>query len=171
MTGLRISATRTLGIAVGLTGLLGGAGAVLDRAPALALINESPSLPRGLYLRIPGRADVRGATVAVPQPAAARDYLGGLGMPRDVLLIKRVAAVGGNRVCRRNNLLELPDGTIRVLSRDRKGQALPQWSGCRTLAPDEVFLIGDTGSSFDSRYFGPVRKGEIEGVYKEMVRW
>ena len=70
-------------------------GMLLDQVPALALVNESPSLPKGVYVRQPGRAPDRDAIVALPQPAAVQPYLAGLGMPPEIRLIKRVAAVGG----------------------------------------------------------------------------
>lgn len=144
---------------------LGGLAAVAARTPALALVNESPSLPRGLYLRDPG------ATVALPQPAAGRAYLGALGMPPEVMLIKRVAAVRGDLVCRRGNEITAAGRTVQTRDRDRRGAALPQWRGCRRLGPGELFLLGDTPGSFDSRYFGPVRSGDVEGVFREALRW
>lgn len=151
--------------------ILGCIALVAEETPALALVNESPSLPRGLYVRQPGAAVDRGAVVAIAQPPAARAYLGGLGMPAEVLLIKRVAAVGGERVCRQGGALETPERWSQILERDRRGQPLPAWSGCRTLGPDEVFLLGDTPSSFDSRYFGPVPVSAITGVYGEAMTW
>ena len=109
--------------------------------------------------------------MAIPQPAAARAYLGDLGMPGDAALIKRVAAAGGDRVCVEGAQLLTPDGVWTVRSRDRRGAILPRWSGCRRLAPDELFLLGDTAGSFDSRYFGPVTRSEVLGVYQEVLRW
>ena len=45
----------------------------------------------------------------------------------------------------------------------------------RELAPliglqgaDEVFLLGDTADSFDSRYWGPVRLTAIDGVWRPL---
>ncbi|MDZ4059791.1 MAG: S26 family signal peptidase [Brevundimonas sp.] len=146
-------------------------GLVADRTPALALVNESPSLPRGLYLRDPGATPGRGATVALAQPAAGRTYLRSLGMPAEVLLIKRVAAVGGDRVCRRGDAIELAGRSVPVRGRDRRGAVLPQWRDCRRLGPDELFLLGDTAGSFDSRYFGPVRRDDVEGVFRESLTW
>ncbi|MFA4952367.1 MULTISPECIES: S26 family signal peptidase [Brevundimonas] len=146
-------------------------GLILDRCPALALVNESPSLPKGVYFRQPGEGPDRNAIVAVPQPRVARPYLSGLGMPQDILLIKRVAAVGGEVVCRSDDEVRTPDRVVRARSRDRQGVALPTWSGCRRLASDEVFLLGDTASSFDSRYFGPVHRDQIRGVYREGLTW
>ena len=144
---------------------------IADQTPALALVNESPSVPRGLYLRQPGGTPERGAMVALPQPPLARRYLGGLGMPDDVLLIKRVAAVGGDSVCRQGRGIRVPYRVIPVLDLDRRGTALPAWTGCRRLAPDELFLLGDTPGSFDSRYFGPVRTRDLEGVFRETLTW
>jgi type IV secretory pathway protease TraF len=144
---------------------------IAARTPAVALVNESPSVPRGLYLRQPGAAPARGAMVALPQPALARRYLGALGMPGEVLLIKRVAAVGGDRVCRHGAVVRTPGRVVPVLDRDRRGAVLPGWTGCRRLAADELFLLGDTPGSFDSRYFGPVRTRDLEGVFRETLTW
>lgn len=157
-----------LGVAVAMMSV---AGLVLDHAPALALVNESPSLPRGLYVRQPSAAPSRSAVVAVPQPLSIRPYLAGLGMPDEILLIKRVAAVGGETVCRDGDRVRTADRVAKALAKDRRGIALPVWVGCRQLAPDELFLLGDTAASFDSRYFGPVRKREITGVYREILTW
>ena len=146
-------------------------GLVLEHVPALALVNESPSLPKGVYVRQPGGTPDRDAIVAVPQPRAIQPYLFGLGMPAEVLLIKRVAAVGGDVVCRHDGVVATPHHVVRALVRDSRGVDLPTWAGCRRLASDELFLLGDTPSSFDSRYFGPVRRDEVEGVYREGLTW
>lgn len=156
---------------LGMTIFLLGSGALfVDQAPALALVNESPSLPRGLYGRT-GEAVTRGVTVAIPQPEAVRPYLASLGMPADTLLIKRVAAGAGDRVCVQDQVLTTPGGRRAVLVQDRLGTVLPVWSGCRRLAADELFLLGDTVGSFDSRYFGPVKRSEVRGVYREVWTW
>jgi len=147
------------------------AGLIIDRLPAPALVNESPSLPRGLYLRDWGAAPARGAVVAFPQPEEAKPYLGLWGMPSDVMLIKRVAAVEGDEVCADRSLLRTPERTVLIRGRDRAGLALPRWTDCRRLDPGELFLLGDTETSFDSRYFGPVRAEQLAGVYTEAVRW
>ena len=146
-------------------------GLLIDRVPPPALVNESPSLARGVYLRDWGGAAARGAVVAFAQPPMARGYLERHGMPADVLLLKRVAAVGGDAVCEADGLLRTPERTVRVRERDRAGLGLPRWSGCRTLGAGELFVLGDTETSFDSRYFGPVRVEQLTGVYKEGVRW
>jgi len=144
--------------------------AAAGAAPALALVNESPSLPEGLYLRTTG-APGPGAVVAVEPPAEARAYLAGLGMPASVKLLKRVAATGGARVCAQGREVHLPDRGMERRLRDRRGASLPLWSGCRRLEPDELFVLGDTPDSFDSRYFGPVRRTAVAGVYRGVLTW
>jgi len=39
------------------------------------------------------------------------------------------------------------------------------------LRTDELFVLGDTPGSFDSRYFGPIRRAQVEGVYRETLTW
>jgi conjugative transfer signal peptidase TraF len=151
--------------------LLTGAAAAADRSPAPALINESPSLPVGLYVRLAGATPIRGSVVAIPQPASARAYLDRLGMPAGVLLLKRVAGAGGDRVCAGPAMVVTPERQVAVRRTDRRGVELSAWNGCRVLGADELFLLGDTPSSFDSRYFGPVSRSEVTGVYREVLTW
>jgi len=141
------------------------------RAADLVLINESPSLPKGLYVRTLGASPARGAIVALAQPEAVRPYLSRLGMPSDVRLIKRVAGMPGDPVCARNERLLVGSRDLPVLADDRRGAALPRWSGCRALRADEYFLLGDTPTSFDSRYFGPANRADLIGVYRSLLTW
>jgi len=155
---------------VAAAGLFGVVLIVGDDWPDWILVNESPSVPPGLYFRTRATAE-RGALVAIAQPAAARSYLKHLGMPHDVLLLKRVAAVEGDRVCAWFGIVRTPGRRLLTIDRDRQGAALPVWRDCRRLARDELFLLGDTPGSFDSRYFGPVLRGEAVGVYREVLTW
>lgn len=145
-------------------------GACSRAQPAPWLVNETASLPRGVYRLTAGPASP-GAIVAVTPPRQGRRYLAGLGAPPDARLLKRVAAAEGETVCRRGQQLSWPRGAVVALQRDRRGRPLPQWRGCRRLRADEIVVVGDTQDSFDSRYFGPIRTSEIDGAYKEVWRW
>ena len=164
----RLGAVALVGATVASLGVLGLATA---HAPKLVVLNESPSLARGLYVRAPSQAAVRGAVVAIAQPGNARAYLAGLRMPVDVPLLKRVVATAGDSACAAAGRVQLPDRILQVRARDRFGAALPVWRGCRRLAAGEVFVVGDTPNSFDSRYFGPVPHGAVEGVFRRLVTW
>jgi conjugative transfer signal peptidase TraF len=139
--------------------------------PDPVLVNETPSLPKGLYLRVPDKAPRRGSVVAIAQPRNAQAYLATLHMPVEVKLLKRVVAAPGDEVCREGGRLRWPGGAVRALGRDRRGVGLPAWRGCRRLGPDQLLVLGDTATSFDSRYFGPVRVADVSGVYVEALRW
>ena len=152
-------------------GLLLTLDATSAAASGALLVNESPSLPEGLYRRIERAAPRPGDVVALEPPAEARVYLAGLGMPRTVKLLKRVAATEGQRVCAAGPAVHLRGRTLAARATDRRGAALPRWTGCRALHRNEIFVVGDTADSFDSRYFGPVRHAAVTGVYREIVTW
>lgn len=138
---------------------------LLPIAPKL-IWNASASVPIGLYtvdtdhpLEITDLVAVR-----APEPLAGfmeeRGYL-----PRGVPLLKRVAALPRQEVCRDGSSISV-DGIpmAEALDNDRARRPLPAWQGCRRVADGEIFLLNwDVRDSFDSRYFGPVRKSSVIG--------
>jgi len=141
--------------------------------PAPRLIwNASDSIPRGLYAATRPNARLRpGDLVAVaPPPAlaallAARHYLP-IGLP----LLKPVAALGGQRVCRMGMAITI-DGrhTCDALGRDRLGRPLPRWQGCRVVAASEMFVMNPAVSdSFDGRYFGPLPRSRVRAILRPL---
>lgn len=150
--------------------LVSGLAAVSKAVPSPWLINETPSVPRGIYQRIAAPPS-RGLFVSLAPPSAATAYLGRLGAPPDARLLKRVAATAGDRVCVRGQTLSWPSGAATALPTDRQGRALDMWRGCRALGADELLVLGESPASFDSRYFGPVSRRAVEGVYREVWRW
>jgi len=136
--------------------------------PAPRLIwNASASVPIGLYLARPvkrlRRVDLVAARAPLPiaRLMAERGYL-----PVRVPMLKQVAAVGGQQVCRSGTRI-LIDGKPVAWARavDRAGRALPSWQGCHRLSEDEVFLLNPAvPDSFDGRYFGPLRTRAITAI-------
>jgi len=151
--------------------ILLGLAVCADLSPSPLLVNETKSVPAGLYLRQLGEQPQLGSIVAVHQPSAAREVLADLGVDPDMALLKRVAALPGQAVCSDGRRVVTPLGAhaINTFS-DRPGAPRP-WLGCGPLGPDEFFLLGDTAWSYDSRYFGPVRADGLIGVYQAMVTW
>jgi conjugative transfer signal peptidase TraF len=139
--------------------------ATLGMGQPLFLWNASGSTPRGLYRVFPGSEVHRGDSViaALREPyrtlAAKRGYL-----PLGVLLVKRVAAIPGDRICFRGPTISI-DGKAAAIRKtlDARGQRLPAWSGCADLRAGEYLLFGESPWSFDGRYFGATRKSEIIG--------
>lgn len=159
------------GVGVALTALSAALALVLVETPQVGappiLLNTSSSLPRGIYLRA-SRPPELGSVVAVAAPIRAQGYLATLGAPADALLLKRVAATGGHHVCSHGRRLTVGPRQVDVLVHDRRGAVLPRWRQCRSLAADEVLLLGDSPMSFDGRYFGPVRLTDLKGVYRKL---
>lgn len=137
------------------------------------IINETPSMQKGLYVRTGNATDLkRGEIVAMPMPKNAKEYLvGKLGYPADTLLIKRVAALPGDIVCRQTDTLSVAGKTLQAKARDRHDNALPNWQGCHKLTNERIFIQGDHSGSFDSRYFGPVSQQALSGTYRQVLSW
>jgi conjugative transfer signal peptidase TraF len=168
---MKIAMLITLVISNGL--LLGQSFMPNQKNAPLAIINETPSMQKGLYVRIGDAQKLkRGEIVAMPMPKNAKEYLvGKLGYPADTLLIKRVAALPGDIVCRQKDTLSVAGKTLQAKTRDRHDNALPNWQGCHKLSNERIFIQGDHSGSFDSRYFGPVSQQALSGTYRQVLSW
>ncbi len=144
-----------------------------QRSAPLAIINETPSMQKGLYVRTGDAQKLkRGEIVALPMPKSAKDYLvDKLGYPADTLLIKRVAALPGEIVCRQSDILTVAGNTLQAKARDKHDNVLPNWQGCHKLSNERIFIQGDHSGSFDSRYFGPVSRQGLSGTYRQVLSW
>ncbi len=128
--------------------------------------NASASTPVGLYaIAQSPRLEVTDL-VAVNAPDPLASFLAERGyLPRGVPLMKRVAALPGQQVCRTGARVTIDGITMGdALTRDRLGRDLPIWQGCRRIAGNEIFLMNwSVEDSLDGRYFGPVSVGSIIG--------
>lgn len=132
----------------------------------VVLLNTSPSEPIGLYRRIRA-APAPGRLIAFQPPPAALDYLQ-VALPGRARgsILKMVVAGEGAQACADTQLTVEGRVLGPVVARDRAGRVLPYWRGCRRLTAGEYLVFsGRIPNSFDSRYYGPVRRGEILGVY------
>jgi conjugative transfer signal peptidase TraF len=136
--------------------------------PPLPLLiwNATASAPIGFY-RVIHRATVqRGGFVLAQTPTWVRDLASRRGyLPANVPLVKRVAALEGDTICSDGDAVSINGREVaQRLKADREGRALPAWSGCAELGWDDVFvLMPDVRTSFDGRYFGPIKTSAIIG--------
>ncbi len=136
------------------------------KTPVKLLWNVSASTPIGFYdLDPPGDLQVGDVVAVMPPKALAeflvqRSYIG-----RDTPLLKHVAALPGQKLCRVGRVITVdgvPFGD--ALDRDRMGRDLPVWQGCRRIADGDVFLMNPSvHDSFDGRYFGPIPTSSVIG--------
>ena len=130
------------------------------------VVNLTASMPRGLYLlsqyRSPREHDivVVRLTPAANAIAVSRGYLAA-----HHPVLKRVAGVAGDRVCRFGGTVSINGRPAAIArARDRADRALPRWHGCLRLRPRQLFVLGATAGSFDSRYFGVIDQSAIVGI-------
>ncbi len=133
--------------------------------PAL-LWNASASSPVGLYRVSPANGlGVGDLVVAWAPPEARRLGAERHYLPGNVPLVKRVAAVAGDRVCAAGEAVFV-NGRLETLRRERDpgGRPMPRWTGCETLGEGDLFLLApDVPQGFDGRYFGISRPHQIVG--------
>lgn len=126
--------------------------------------NPTPSAPLGYYRTLPSAPLEQGDWVLIEAPYFARLLADQRGyLPMKVPMIKTIAAMPGDQVCAKADEISI-NGLI-VANRlriDHRGRPLPRWTGCRTLAADEVFVLNRAArNSFDGRYFGVISKASV----------
>ena len=132
--------------------------------PTVLLWNASPSAPIGLYrLQSIDHLEPRDlVAVAAPDPIAAfiaeRGYL-----PPDIPLLKHVAGLPGQIVCRHRRSITVDGISLgEAQHTDNLGRPMPVWRDCRRITFDEVFLMNPhVEASLDGRYFGPIPRSAV----------
>ena len=152
---------------VALTGV--SATALLSTAlfdvPPILVWNATPSVPLGLYAVLPIGTPKLGDLVLVEPPTELAGYLSKRGyLPDGTPILKRVAALSRQRVCRTGRAIHIDD-VVRAIAdeRDNRERSLPTWSGCHRLRSDEVFFLNGAPNSLDGRYFGTLKIDVIGG--------
>jgi conjugative transfer signal peptidase TraF len=134
--------------------------------PVKLLWNASASTPIGFYdLEPPGDLKV-GDLVAVMPDKPLADFMVGRGyIGRGVPLLKHIAALPGQNVCRAGNAVTVDDVPFGdALDHDKRGRPLPVWQGCQRVADGDVFLMNPSvADSLDGRYFGPLPERAVIG--------
>ena len=136
-------------------------------------LNLTGSMPVGIYIvarDVPTRGSIVLACLSrdIAEMARARGYLSrGGSCPGSVPPVgKPVLAVPGDTIVATATGLVLngvPVMNSKPLSSDRRGRPLPRLpAGRYPVGPDEFWLLSDYSRfSFDSRYFGAVKTGQV----------
>ena len=126
----------------------------------------SASAPIGLYrIERNERLEVGDFVLVRPEEALAKLIAERGYLPENIPLLKRVAAVPGDEICRESGAVFINKTRVaEALSFDSLGRKMPAWSGCFTLQSDELFLLNDPDRSLDGRYFGATKSRDVIGV-------
>jgi len=145
-------------------------------------INESPSLPIGVWRVLPFDRDLRRDDIisfCPPDTPAFREawrrgYVGkGLCDGGYEPLLKPVAAIEGDRLTQTSEGISINGRVIansKSLDRDGSGRTLPSPGTNEIIVgKGEVWVISSYNPlSFDSRYFGPIPISRIEGLARPL---
>lgn len=163
--------------AAGLLLTLAVAVASLTCADRQIVINTSPSVAPGLYVRSRDAPAV-GRLVDFRVPTAAAEFVRARTHGRtdggDWYILKPIAAGPGDNVDCTGRWLVINGRRLAPMppAVDDAGDPLPVWRGCRTLADDEFFVFSSRiPNSFDSRCYGPIRRRQIEAVRRPLITW
>lgn len=151
-------------------------GLVIAAAPHVPLLvwNASASAPRGFYAGQARERFGKGDLVLAHLPAAARHLASARAyLPWGVPVVKRIAAVPGDRICAQGRIISINARAVaQRRNADSRGRLLPKWYGCMTLDADYVFLLmAGVPDSFDGRYFGPIRRTAIIEKLTPLWTW
>jgi conjugative transfer signal peptidase TraF len=133
-------------------------------------INPTESLPRGLYIKSRSPIAV-GAIVEFKTPESVRANLAG----QFDYLLKPIIAGPGDRIDTTAGIVIIngtPIPNSEIVTTDSQGRAVPQWRDNRVLGPGEFFVLSTRiPNSIDSRYFGPIKRSQIQSVRRCVWQW
>lgn len=148
-----------------------------------ARVNTTKSIPVGIYW-MTGDPVEKGAYVVFCPPqvsvfddAKERGYIGAGFCPGGYgFMMKRVLAAKDDQVAVTDEGVAVNGQLLPLsapLATDKAGRELPRYQATHyTLGNSELLLMSDvSGTSFDGRYYGPIRRNQIKGVVRPVVTW
>lgn len=135
--------------------------------PNLFYINSTPSVPIGLYMRIPGKDYGRGDYIVYEPDEATqslvRHYEWHEKEPSTYLKIVGGVAVDTYTIDKDNGQFTVAGKYVgQALDCDSKGNPLPQHRGEFTVEPGRILPIARNPRSFDGRYTGTIPVASIK---------
>lgn len=131
----------------------------------LLVYNFTDSLPKGLYLVMPGPVN-KGELIAFePPPIAAELIRSRKYLRKEGVLLKQIVGAKGDSIYTKNGEFFVNcESYGGFVATDKEGRFMPRFSFCGKLPEDRVVVaIKGKDNSFDSRYFGPVPNRNILG--------
>jgi conjugative transfer signal peptidase TraF len=130
-------------------------------------LNIEPSVPLGIYrLHAVASPLTRGMLVVLPVPGRVQRWHSPWAP-----LLKPIAALPGELVCVEEGGLYIGAETYGQVYTEAGGYWLPHMTGCLTVEEGEVFVASKHYRSLDSRYFGPIKVGDITATATPVLVW
>ena len=128
-----------------------------------AYVNVTGSLPRGLYLAIPGELH-RGDYVIYKPSSLEKKFLAERNYSdADRVLLKQVGGIENDTytVTRQLEFYINNERKGEIIPIDDEGRFMPYVVGCHYIRKDEFLPYAPAKRSLDGRYFGPENKSQI----------
>lgn len=168
---MRIDVTRTLqlySISAAIIVAAFSTGKTIAASGHQLVVNDSPSMPRGLYwIRLDASPTQRGEVVLFRPPAPFSALIVARGwLPNGMPLLKSVGGLEGNLYCAIDHRFVVSGEDIGpIFARDGQGNPLPRIGGCHSVGKDEFLPVSNTiDRSFDGRYMGAVPLANVIGT-------
>lgn len=146
------------------------------KIPSVAFLNVSQSLPRGLYLMIPGDSYRVGDLVVYEPTEEVKDLCmeRGYSNTPPKRFLKRIAALEGDLYGTDERMRFYIQGKslLDTAQVDSKGQAMPVYFGENIVPEGEFLPLGTSRNSLDGRYTGTVPLKNIKSrAVPVLVEW
>lgn len=142
------------------------------KLPALVYFNSSPSLPVGVYVRVPLKNPLeRDGLVVVKVPKEMHKYIYGRNwLKKNTPLLKMVYALPGDTYTISDEAIFVNGEFVgEIYRQDKTGLPLPEIRG--TFTVKEGYFLPMSArypDSFDGRYFGQISQNEIIAEVKPL---
>lgn len=136
-------------------------------------LNMSPSVALGLYITChhePRFGELVEFELAPEFRSTIRSHNQS---KRDARVLKPIAAGPGDHIDTTGDWLLINERCVApIFTVDSQGRPLPVWRARRVLRPGEFFVFSAcVPNSFDSRYYGPIRRCDIIAVRRPLWTW
>ena len=126
----------------------------------LIFLNRTASMPMGIYIKSSKNKLTTGGIIVF--------YL----RDKNYNLLKYIAAHEGDEYCFDfESTLWVKGFPIAQKSIAKYHGELPTQSLCQTLKKDELLVLGEHPNSYDSRYFGPIKRDQVIAQVKLALAW
>lgn len=123
---------------------------VISSMGEVFLLNHTQSMPIGIYVKRESDKLEIGDMIVFHKMENRTD------------LIKYIAAINPAEVCVDDREALWIDGSaVAQRNIEKYPSAVPDQSRCHQLLADEILVIGDHPDSYDSRYFGPIKRADV----------
>lgn len=123
-------------------------------------LNRTASMPMGIYIKNSKNKLTTG------------DIIVFYSIDKNSNLLKYIAAREGDEYCLDfENTLWVNGFTVAQKSIAKYHGELSTQSLCQTLKQDELLVLGEHPNSYDSRYFGPIKREQVIAQVELVLEW